>query len=318
MLWVLSGCVGVHPMGLGGRVVDLRASLEEPPDPGLQIVTPEQVVEPYEEQIFCFTGTYEGETIGVNSVMSMDTQGVTHHNQVKRPLSEPPADGTLEPCEDAGEFMSENAPMFETAGSETDVAENDMLRLPDGMAVKLSTGTPWVHETHYINASADRILVQSAMNLGFVPADEVEIWLGTFEYDSGPLSLDPGPASVTFECAWPKDAVVYSMLGHMHDYGTSFSVEWVHAEGEELLYEVAEWEPQFKSEPIVADYSTDTLSVSEGDVFRVTCTWDNTTDEVLGFPSEMCTLTGTAYDFEDPIRCIDGVFDDETHQGGER
>lgn len=305
--WLLA-CGGEHPWRLGEVVVDARQDFGEAPDPGLGIVMPDVIVEPYEEIIYCYFGTYTGETVGVTHLWPLEAEDYTHHNQLKTPLADTEPDGTVMDCTETGDAMGYFTPLIEAVGVTPETAdEKGWLDLPDGMAMRLDQGTPWVQETHYINATDQRVLANSALQLGFVPYDEVDTWVGTFEFDSGEPIIPPdGEVSITFECAWPQDANVLSILGHMHELGVSIETEWIHEGGSEILYQVADWKPEYKSEPVIDNHAPGEVAVKEGDVFRTTCTYVNNGTETVTFPTEMCTLNGTVYPLETVIRCVEG------------
>ena len=51
----------------------------------------------------------------------------------------------------------------------------------------------------------------------------------------------------------------------------------------------------------------DPLAFEAGDTLRITCDWDNDTDETITFPREMCVLS--AYTLaSDDLRCIGGIW----------
>ncbi len=304
MIGAVLACAGMHALDAGTRVVDERDDYGDAPEPGLQLVLPDQLVGPYEEVIFCFHGTWDGETVGVNLLQPRGNGN--HHNQLKTPLNQPPADGTVRTCSDDYGEMGYATPLFEAAGVSAEDPGGPWLDLPTGMAMKFASGTPWMVETHFINPTDDAVLVNAAIDLGFVPEEEVDVWLGTFEFDAGDLGLDPGPAEVTFECAWTEDVTLFSILGHMHEFGRSFTTEWIHDGVTETIYEVADWDASYKNAPVIANHEAGEIVIEAGDIFRTTCTWDNTTDGVLEVPAEMCTLNGTAYPLDRPLRCVDG------------
>ena len=55
--------------------------------------------------------------------------------------------------------------------------------------------------------------------------------------------------------------------------------------------------------PPINEYEDGSFQVSAGDSFTTSCTWDNTTDEPLGFPEEMCVTFGFAYESKIPLIC---------------
>lgn len=306
---LLLGCSGLHPWNLAPVILDVRKDFGDAPDPGLAMVMPDVVIEPYEEAIYCFFGTYEGETMGVDYLMPFDTDEYVHHNQLKTPLGDTLEDGEVLDCTYTSE-MTDFAPLIESVGvTAEEVPEKGWLDMPEGMAMRFEQGTKWVLETHYINATDKRILANSAIHLGFVDPDEVDTWVSPWEFDSGTLDLPPdGEVSVSFDCEWPEATNLLSVLGHMHELGTSFQVEWIRDGESTMLYEVEEWKVEYKDEPVVQNHEPGEIQIEPGDIFRTTCTWQNDGPDNVNFPEEMCTAVGSIYPREEPIRCINGEF----------
>lgn len=110
--------------------------------------------------------------------------------------------------------------------------------------------------------------------------------------------------SLSFECAFEDDMKILFLGGHMHEYGTRFSLDHIKGDGsEELLYDIPEWDPYMRDAPPFDRYLEDPLAVAAGDRWRTNCTWFNTEDHELGFPSEMCVTFGMAYPARVAITC---------------
>ena len=70
-----------------------------------------------------------------------------------------------------------------------------------------------------------------------------------------------------------------------------------------FIYEIAQWEPEYRDRPPVNEYEDGEFTVQAGDTFTTSCTWDNTTEAPLGFPEEMCVTFGFAYESKLPLIC---------------
>lgn len=300
-------------------VVDLRMEFQSPPEGGTQFVTPTLEVPPYTEIIYCYYGKWEGEDVGVNYMTPLSVGGYTHHNQLKAVDDNDTrfAPGTLTVCPDPHSNMPVYAPLFESVGFPTtggDAPEVDAnvamnwINFPEGVAFKLRHNQQWVMDVHYVNTTGDTLLVNAAVNLGMLPITEVKQWAASLQFDSGDLNILPQQdTTVTFTCDWDGDYTVLSVMGHMHDHGTLYKVDYNKEDGStETIYEVNPFTPSYREWPKINAYAAGQLAVKKGESFTTTCGWHNDTDEVLAYPEEMCTTVGVVYPMESPHSCFGG------------
>jgi hypothetical protein len=83
---------------------------------------------------------------------------------------------------------------------------------------------------------------------------------------------------------------------HMHEWGTSAVLSLIRGETKEVLVlrDDKTWSPEHQLNPEFTKWTVEEpLHVKKGDVIRTTCSWQNTSDEPLVFPKEMCI--GTAF-----------------------
>jgi hypothetical protein len=206
------------------------------------------------------------------------------------------------------------APLFEAAGLELEggepppVDENGVINwidLPEGVAFKLHSGQRWVMDLHYVNTTDQTILVNAAVNLGTLAPEQVTQWAGPLQFDAGELEVLPGQeTSVQFTCPFDQDATIYTLMGHMHDHGTSYTIDLEQSGESSRLYDVADWGPTFREYPRISSWRDGSLQVKVGDGLTTTCTWYNDTDSTLAFPYEMCTTVGVIYPLEEPKSCF--------------
>lgn len=324
MFWLLLACTDTQKKNTEQWdydpefYIDLRKDVPEPPENGLTIASPIFEIPPYTEIIYCYFDSYKGETTGVNFMQVFEADNYAHHNQLKIATTNI-EDGTLLDCNylDNGTSMSDFVPLFEAVGVDASVdAQGNWLQFPEGIATRLNAGQKWVLEMHYLNTSDKIAVVNSAVNLGFLPAEDVESWAGSAQFDSGPPQVHPGIDTDTFDCEWPEPVTVLSLSGHMHSTGTKFSVEHIKTDGSSKeIYAVNEWDggyhPYF---PVILNFHPGELEVEPGDIFRTHCEWNNPTDQILTFPAEMCTTAVVAYPLNNPISCIDGVYSPDSWQ----
>ncbi len=297
--------------GTDPDVIDLRMDWPDPPEGGLQILTPDLEVGPYEEVLKCAYGAWDGPDMGVVSMVPLHPQQFHHHSLLKdAPPSDPNEAGELVDCggpEDSGGMQK--APLFHAVLIDELQGDGDFLALPDGLAMRLPAGQRYSADLHYVNTTDKRLLVNSAFNLGLVPADQVERWMSSFEHDIGALDIPTGGAfSASFDCPVGDATSILSVSTHMHSYGTAYRIELVRADGStQTLVDVPEWDPDYRYLPPRGDFQPGEVAVGPGDTLRTTCTWFNGTDQTLTFPTEMCTTSGVALDLEAPLYCEDGV-----------
>ena len=91
----------------------------------------------------------------------------------------------------------------------------------------------------------------------------------------------------------------------MHHLGKRFATDWTHNGQTERIYELTEWLPEYRENPrdITQHYLPGEFLVQKGDVFTVTCTWDNPSSQTVRYPEEMCSLHGSLGPSEVPITC---------------
>lgn len=272
------------------------------------------------EKQWCFFFSYDGPDVGVNIAQNWQNPDYGHHAQLMQynvAASEEFPDGSVFDCtEDDDLPMTDMEPIYIPADAfEPGFTE---MNLPEGFATILKSGARLVLQSHYINYRAEPILVRDVVNLHFTPVEEVETWVAPWVTVYTNLELPAlEETEISFDCTWGEDigpfnADVYllSALGHMHEWGTAFSLEHgLAGEGAEpsTLYEIPEWDPEFRDAPPMNAYGLDAYKVSPGDVFTTTCRWFNDTDSMIDFPQEMCVATGMAYsrdvDLKVPMLC---------------
>ncbi|GAC1530330.1 MAG: hypothetical protein NVS3B10_26450 [Polyangiales bacterium] len=117
---------------------------------------------------------------------------------------------------------------------------------------------------------------------------------GTFQITDFAMAIPPHTRETReIECDVDGDLDVLDVNGHAHQWGrrVTVAVRRVGSPSFETLYD-QDWDPWFQFHPPTVFYSLAApLPLRRADRIRVTCTWDNTTDRTLRFPSEMCIGT---------------------------
>jgi len=298
------GCTDSDPEEEG--VMDLVKEYQAPPEGGIQLATPALEVEPYGEVFWCYYGTYTEETMGVNFVQPF-VSPYNHHTFIQAAQEDDPSDGELVDCTEY-DGMERTTPLFDIAGNSL-TADGNYLPLPDGVAIKLESGRRWLIEAHFVNPTPNTLWVNVAFNLGLVPVEEVETWGASYQFDLGPPDIPAGEeVTDSFDCGFPDQVSLVTMMGHMHQWGRDIAIDKVDGSEVERIYTVEEWEADYRDHPPLETFELGEMVLEPGQTLRTTCHWINTTEMDLGFPGEMCSTKGIAAPMEDPLFCVDGSY----------
>ena len=125
------------------------------------------------------------------------------------------------------------------------------------------------------------------------------------------MALPPGQETTrSFDCSFQRDVQVYQLNGHMHDFGSHMEV-YMGPPGAapSLIYEVEEWSVEFRDTPVTIEWPIDDpFIIPAGDILKTSCTWNNTSDDVLTFPSEMCATFGYYFPGEQTLICTNSSY----------
>jgi len=198
------------------------------------------------------------------------------------------------------------SPMF---GTSTQVYE-ETVEFPEGVGAQIQGGQQFVLNYHYLNSTSEPIPAEIWVNLTFAEPGEVTEFAETYFYGNV-YGIDMGPQekqSITTECAMPSDINVVSMTPHLHERGSHFSA-WREGETEEFLYEEEGWfDPQ-------TQVFTPVVNFGAADKLRITCEWENDTDESVRFgetsDDEMCFAFGHYYPGHESLFGFEGYGCDE-------
>jgi hypothetical protein len=170
-------------------------------------------------------------------------------------------------------------------------AAEGLVRLPDGLAIKVPAGKQIVVQSHYINTTGAVEKVNDSITLHLVEDKDVKAYANYHVIENDEFEVPPqGTLSAQRTCTLDQDLDVVVLLGHMHEAGKHFRLERADGEGKpfEMLYD-HDWQPQNVSHPPVINNTMDKpLHFAKGTRFRQTCTWDNASAKPLIFPNEMC------------------------------
>lgn len=273
-------------------VVDARAPIPEADPTFIDFVGTEFEVQPGKEVMMCLHLQYDGPETAFSYMET--AQGKFGHHAVLLTALEPKEPGTIEDCTDVKDMNKYDA--F-TIGD---------LQLPTGYGAYLPANKKMVLQSHYVNTGKKPILVRDILRMKKMAIADVQKWAAVITTNLMTVSIPPRSAGVTqsFDCTVNKDVELLAFGGHMHEYGTKISIDVgpsVNALSRE--YTVDQWTADYRDNPPINLYTTAPKQVPAGSVVRVSCTWDNTTDQPMGFPTEMCASFGFVGGTKDPVVC---------------
>ena len=286
----------------GPEPVDLRVEVPEVSEDSVVLLGPDFVVGPYTEVMFCIFGTWEEEEQGMVAATTLQDKSFGHHailmGTTVSPIIHP--DGTTLDCTESSE-MVDMEPMIMVEPVEQGITE---MTLPEGMAMKLKQGQRWVLQSHYVNPTGDSLQVRDVVTLDLVNPAEVTTWAAPLVLVETDLVLPPGETTtLSFDCPVEEELNLLYLLGHMHEWGTSFSTDHTVGETAERIYEVPDWDLEFRDEPPRVEFGETGRALGIGDVLTTTCTWENETEDEIVFPYEMCASVGIAWPLTIPLVC---------------
>jgi hypothetical protein len=121
------------------------------------------------------------------------------------------------------------------------------------------------------------------------------------------FSLPTGAGSTEADCIIQDQMNVFSLGGHMHEWGkhAMISLTKVGA-AEQVLWDYA-WSDEYQFNPPRNAYTTEApLVLAPGDKLHIECSYENNTGGPLPFPREMCIAFSYAYPMTKQINCLDG------------
>jgi hypothetical protein len=266
------------------------------PDPskGFQVITPIVTdIAPGASEEYCtYTNVIVPQDTWVNASYGRQTEG-GHHVVFYYQMSHS-APGT---------HLCTNAEMTDfqfgmpTAGG----TQGNKVTLPGDLAVLIPKGAQIVLNHHYLNASASKIpQAQSALTVYYADQAAHHTPSSLMVILDTELTVPTGSSTYSFECTVNQDYDAWTLVPHMHNWGTHIAVDDTPAGGgaTQRLFDV-DWNP---------DYSFDFTSIAKtlsptapyvlkaGDQIKITCDYMNNTGSAMAFGDEMCLLVNFTVD----------------------
>jgi hypothetical protein len=233
------------------------------------------------ERFYCHTYTLE-EDLWVDEI-AIEAPPFVHHAVYSRTTSADP-DGITE-CDVL--FQNNWVPIFISGTG------NAAVTMPEGSGHVLEKGTQLTLQLHLLNVTGDDITDTVPVRfhtLASPPDEEVQVVV----FGDMNIALPPFQESeVVGECASDSDMEIFAGWPHMHLLGTHMVVEM--GPDADSLEEVFRRDPYVFDDQAVEPLS---LSVKAGDAVRVTCGYNNPSEDVITFgestTNEMCFFIGFA------------------------
>jgi len=168
----------------------------------------------------------------------------------------------------------------------------DPLETPSGVAFPVGEEETWVIQMHYVNAGDEPITDSTTVAIEFTKRGQPFTKAGLAVMGSDEISLPPNQVSeVVGVCDIPTGGVppveTFAVWPHMHQLGTRFKIEHTSGGSTSTLLDMP-W--SFGDQPMW--FPPAKLMIAPGDRITTTCTYNNTTDQTVGFGEstfeEMC------------------------------
>jgi hypothetical protein len=261
--------------------------MDEPELAWEPLITADWELGPGEERYFCQRVTLT-EDVYFHAVRAINPLGTHHTALTAEPGAASAPDGLTE-CRSA---LSPQGIFGSGPGT-------DAVVYPEGVGLRLRAGQQLLLNLHVFNTSTEPLRGTSGTEIVKTTPDQIEHVAESLL--AGPRGLDL-PAhqetTVTGTCTMNQDTTLFAVQPHMHQLGTHMrGVAESSIAGTVVLHDGAyDFEQQLV-------YAIEPLQMRAGDVVRIACTYDNTTDQrvTLGESSnaEMCFLVLHRYPASD-------------------
>jgi hypothetical protein len=182
------------------------------------------------------------------------------------------------------------------------------VQFPPGVVFRVKKGSYILIQTHFLNATPERIVGRTVIDMKLAPVDPTRTVASMFSSTSLSISLAANSeSSMDVACPIEKDLTFLQISNHMHDYGKTQVTEYVDPSGvAHMLKDDQSWTGDLALSPNFTKFPLEAPAiVPKGSMLRTRCSWQNTTDAVVTFPTEMCVFFGFILNQND-VYCTDG------------
>jgi hypothetical protein len=256
--------------------------------------TEDFTLEPGQEKFLCYTQTLDRDV--VVGGYSINAKPYVHHTVLSKTAGDEP-EGMSE-CDVLFRLAWE--PIFPVGAGEYEI------QFPEGIGQVLPAGTRLLAQLHLLNAGKETVVDSAELDLHLSPHESPRE-LATFAFGNFNVNLPPLQSSkIESVCSVKEQVEVVAAFPHMHQLATSLTFEV--GPSADRLSKVFERNPyDFDNQNL----ELVNLTLNAGDVTRVTCNYDNTTDKTITFGestfNEMCFFVGFAADRSVASGCIVGT-----------
>jgi hypothetical protein len=280
--------------GTGMACPDGKLCLD-PPNPGFQIQSVGEVIQPGSDIEYCEVVQLPGKPTDEYFVNRFEV-GMTnysHHLIVAAAIPGSATEKALTPgmkkkCTGPDVFGGD---LYSVTGSQHPYHDE---RYPDGVGKKFQGGQMMIFDYHYFNSSTAPVQARAAVNFHTVDKAKVTKLAHTFGFYNLSIFIPPNTEkSFTKQCTFTQDVMVSKVVRHTHKWGTDFSVDYFGGPNDgQHIWTTSSYED--------TDHVLDPpVLMKKGTGFKFTCNFKNTTANLLKFgltaSDEMCILFGTWY-----------------------
>lgn len=259
----------------------LRDDIPDPPEGGVQVVSPIFTVPAGQEVFMCMRIPFDvtEDMFVQRSYVYQSNNG--HHTLLFYSNNSAGVDPEPHPCN--------GLDMTDVRIVTTGAANGTGLSMPDGVVLAVPKGAELWAQSHYINATDQDRQVQDVLNLELIPESEVQEIASSFAHVDLTFNLPPQQETTrTMECAVPREMTIPWLLPHMHEWGKEFELTLTRKDETEPFWSwQGPWFDGARNDFPVQELD-EFITLQPGDKIRTTCTWSNTEDTNILWPQEMC------------------------------
>ncbi len=277
----------------GGSVAGYDGLLE-PPERGVQLLSEPFVLDAGQERTRCYhLNMNNAEVLEVVRFQTNQRPGQHHFNIFMSDLEREDGFG---PCPDEFELFVGARPIVDGSSGAVD------YRFPDGMAFPLPANTLIIMQLHWINVTDAPAEQQFALNL-YTADEPARTHVDLYGFTTLEITLPPNERTTIQKDCTIRDTIgLLSMSSHFHQRGVLATTQVIRDGRSEQVYSNDRWD-----DPEV-EFFDDPIPVTNGDVVRFECTYDNADDFTVEYgPSasdEMCFVFGYYFPKKGLIPCF--------------
>jgi hypothetical protein len=214
-----------------------------------------------------------------------------------------------------GTHLCTNAEMTDFQFALPGATHGQTFTLPGDLAVKIPKGGQVVVNHHYLNATAHTIpQAQSALNVYYAAQSVPHTPASLMVVMDTELTVPTGSSTYTINCTVDQAYRAWSLVPHMHNWGTHITVDDTPASGgsAQRLFDL-DWNSDyaFDFQAVAMTKSpTAPFVFNAGDKIKIVCDYLNNTSSTLTFGDEMCLLVNFTVDENNNgnMQCDRGVW----------